>query len=61
LDQYDVLKIFVEDLDRARTAKLEDGELRIAMAAGAGIMSLRKKTDEFFPSIHCPESCEGKK
>jgi uncharacterized hydrophobic protein (TIGR00271 family) len=39
----DVLKIFVEDLDRARTASLEDGELRIAMAAGEGIMFFEKK------------------
>jgi hypothetical protein len=41
----DVLKIFVEDLDRARTASLEDGELRIAMAAGEGIMFFEKKTN----------------
>jgi hypothetical protein len=39
----DVLKIFMEDLDRARTAKLEDDELRILMAAGEGIMFFEKK------------------
>jgi hypothetical protein len=39
----DVLKIFVEDLDRVRTARLEDGELRIAMAVGEGIMFFKQK------------------
>jgi hypothetical protein len=38
-----VLNGMAEDLDRARTARLEDGELRIAMAAGEGIMVFEKK------------------
>jgi hypothetical protein len=55
-----VLNGMAEDLDRARTARLEDGELRIAMAASEGIMFFEKKTDEYFPIIHCSESYERK-
>lgn len=39
----DVLKIFLDDLDRGRTAFIEDNNLQIALAGGGGIIYFKAK------------------